>query len=472
MLAPMDDRTVTWQPLQPGRSSTASRPALVLVACLAAPERIGEVAWLPESGERVLGRQGTLTWIRQRPGQARATGPLDDLQLSRRQVRIGAEGGGWSVQNVGRLPLRLNGRPAAEGPLRSGDLLEVGDRMLVWVTERPESLPGSVEDRHPFGEVDAIGVVGESPAAWELRERVRFVARRDTHVLVTGESGTGKELVARALHALSRRSRRGFVSRSAATIPESLADAELFGNLAGYPNPGMAARPGLVGEADGGTLFLDEFGELPVELQARLLRVLDSGEYSRLGEARPRRADLRLVAATNRDPASLKHDVAARFPIRVAVPSLADRREDVPLIAVHLLRRIARDDPELARRFFPDGAPASLPRVTTHLVRRLMTHPYTTHVRELESLLWRSITGATGDVLDVPEDDDLAVAAPVAHQIAAGPVDPALIDPATIQEALERHGGRQDAVWRELGLSSRHVLARLIKKYGLTVPCR
>ena len=119
------------------------------------------------------------------------------------------------------------------------------------------------------------------------------------------------------------------ISRNAASFPETLIDAELFGNARNYPNPGMPERPGL----------------------------LDSGEYQRLGESRPRKADFRLVAATNRPDSYLKEDVLARLRIRVEVPDLNARREDIPLVARHLLRRIARNDPELARRYFPDGDP-------------------------------------------------------------------------------------------------------------------
>ena len=117
--------------------------------------------------------------------------------------------------------------------------------------------------------------------------------------MLLGETGTGKELAARAVHRFSTRADRPLVARNAATMPAGLIDAELFGNARNYPNPGMAERPGLVGQADGGFLFLDEIGELPSELQAHLLRVLDAGgEYQRLGESRVRRSDFRLLAAT------------------------------------------------------------------------------------------------------------------------------------------------------------------------------
>ncbi|MEZ4318769.1 MAG: sigma 54-interacting transcriptional regulator [Myxococcota bacterium] len=464
----MDEATATWQGSPATRAAEGPVLALVLVGFPAEPLRVGEVARLCPGDDRILGRHGTLEWMQQRPGDERRRGPLADPHLSRQQLRLVASDTGIAVENLGRLPLTLDGRPVAGCTIEPGHVLQIADRVLLWVTRRSGSLPGTVAPRHRFGEADPQGILGESEATWRLRERVAFLARRDQHALVLGESGTGKELVAQALHALSGRSRHALVSRNAATIPESLADAELFGNLAGYPNPGMPARPGLVGEADGSSLFLDEFGELPLEQQARLLRVMDSGEYSRLGEARPRTANLRLIAATNRSPDSLKHDVLARFPLRIQVPPLGERREDIPLLAVHLLRAIARDDHEIQQRFF-DGPH---PRLHMDLLRSLVVHPYTTHVRELSALLWQSIASSTGDCLEVPQDgfaQPSPTAPPVAPQAPAGPVDPALLDAATIQAALDRHGGRQDPVWRELGLASRHVLARLVKKYGLEV---
>ncbi len=387
--------------------------------------------------------------------------------MSRKQLEIRYEDGQHLAQNLGRLPLRLNGQPAETCPLRPGDLLQLGDRVLLLVSARSAQLDGEVEASHPFGGPDSLGWVGEGPVAWWLRDRVRFVGRRNAHVLVLGESGSGKELAARGLHASSSRRRRPLVSRSAATIPEGLADAELFGNLASYPNPGMPARPGLVGEADGSTLFLDEFGELPLEVQARLLRVLDEGEYTRLGEARPRRSDLRLVAATNRDPEELKHDVLARFKIRLDVPGLRERVEDVPLLAVHLLRGIARQDRELASRFFEEGDPERSPRMALALTSALVAFPYTTHVRQLEAMLWQSVTSSRGDTLQLPPGG-LSVARADGVEDADA-VDPATLDAATIQAALDRRGGRQEPTWRDLGLSSRHVLARLVKKHGLKV---
>lgn len=466
----MQDATAGWEPREGGRADADRSLALVLLGFPHDPDRVGQVALLPEGADQVLGRHGTLDWVQQRPTDVRHRGPLTEPTLSRQHLRVRAHADHLQVENLGRLPLRCNGIPVEQVGLRPGDVLQIADRVLLGVVSRPGSLPGTVAARHRFGEPDPQGLLGESEAAWVLRERVGFLARRDQHVLVLGQSGTGKELVAQALHALSPRARSALVSRNAATIPESLADAELFGNLAGYPNPGMPARPGLVGEADGSSLFLDEFGELPLEQQARLLRVMDSGEYTRLGEARPKRSDLRVIAATNRDPGSLKHDVLARFPLRLEIPPLTDRPEDVPLLVAHLLRSIADGDPELRARFFEGRHP----RVDLELIVALVTHPYTTHVRELAALLWAAIAASPGDRVELPPQGLPVAPAPDAPRPSAvrpppGPVDPYLLDPRTIQESLDRHGGRQDPVWRELGLASRHVLARLVKKHGLTV---
>ncbi|MEM6931063.1 MAG: sigma 54-interacting transcriptional regulator, partial [Myxococcota bacterium] len=231
-----------------------------------------------------------------------------------------------------------------------------------------------------------------------------------------------------------------------------------------YPNPGMPDRPGLIGEANGGTLFLDEFGQLPLESQSRLLRVLDDGEYSRLGESRSRRADLRLVAATNQPLDDLKHDVLARLPLRLTTPPLQDRREDIGLLITHLLRRIASDEPALSDRIF-DGA---APHITARLVAALAAHPYRTHLRELSMLLWDALAAAPpGGPIDLPRGYADRLSAVTSFQ--TGTVAPSELSPEVIQAALDRHDGRQDPTWRELGLSSRYVLRRLVDKHGLRV---
>ena len=455
------------------------------------PDRVGEVTFVPsmETGAvATLGRAASapgdeiprMEWLRQQPGHVVTTGPLCTARISRIQFEVEVHGPRTlQIRNVGQRSMLYDGHKQATVIVMAGDLVELRGVALLMCIQRPRDLP--VADPpvslHSFGMADAHGIVGESPAVWELRARIAFMAGRDAHVLVRGPSGTGKELVAQAIHRMSPRGQHSMISRNAATFPETLIDAELFGNARNFPNPSMPERCGLIGEADRSTLFLDEFAELPLSLQAHLLRVLDAGEYTRLGESRPRHASFRLIAATNRPESALKEDVLARLRLRLTLCGLDQRREDIPLIAIQLLRCVARKDPAIARRYFPEGDPDGMPRMSAALVERLVRHIYSTHVRELEALLWLAMTHASGDTLDI-WPGDVEPALPTATSVPAkasasacieSAVDPLGIPPEVIQECLDRHHGRQEPVWRELGLSSRHVLARLIRKYDLKV---
>jgi DNA-binding NtrC family response regulator len=222
----------------------------------------------------------------------------------------------------------------------------------------------------------------------------------------------------------------------------------------------MPERPGLVGEAEGGTLFLDEVGELGPELQTHLLRVLDEGaEYQRLGESRRRVADFRLVAATNRAPSDLRTDLAARLTLRIEVPGLDARREDIPLLAAHLLRRAAAEDRDVERRFFEKRGATSWPRLAARLALALVGHAWRGHVRELDAVLWRSLEESEGDVLE------LTPGAASALGDAPRPRSEPTAD--EIRAALARAGGVQARAWKDLGLPNRFALQRLLKAHGI-----
>jgi DNA-binding NtrC family response regulator len=291
-----------------------------------------------------------------------------------------------------------------------------------------------------------------------------------------GESGTGKELAALALHQLSSRARGPLVCRSAVTLPEGIIDAELFGNSKNFPNAGMPERPGLIGECAGGTLFFDEFAGFSSTLQAHLLRVLDAGHYHRLGEAAARHSDFRLVVATNDSEGTLKRDLAARLLFRIQVPPLSARREDIPLLARHLLRKLAAENPAIVRRFFSGEAADGEPMLSAELICMLLRHDYRTHVRELERLLWMAIEQSAGNCLTLdmsavsgewtprPDSARLHSTAPAneSHGLTAE----------QIQQCIDRHNGALEPTWRELGLKNRHALARLIVQHGIQVTRR
>ena len=452
--------------LSPTKRRAPLRWALVVLWSRRDGDRIGELAWVDPGRTRVLGRPARdatdrLRLVRQRPGGDEPGGPIASKYVSRDQLRVRVLGtDALHVHNVGRVGLRVNGHDVGQGQVRVGDVLELDRELLLLATRRPAWLPPLDTPDHPFGAANSDGIVGEGPSVWTLRRRLEFLADQPGHVLITGASGTGKELVARALHARSGRRRGPWVPSNAAAVPEGIAEAEWFGNRPDYPNAGMPARKGLAGEADGGTWFLDELGELPHALQAHLLRLLDGGEVQRLGEARPRRVDVRVVAATNRDPSALKHDVLARFPHRIHLPGLDARREDVPLLVRSLLRGMAERRPALGR-FLRQG----VPRLTPRLWLALHRHRFTGHVRELQQLLWASAAEAEGDWLDT--GPEVAVSPePAAQPLPA--TSPDELGPEQIEAALVAADGVKERAWRALGLRNRHQLRRLMQKHGLT----
>ena len=460
------------------RAAGRQVPCLVIAWSLAEPGRVGEIAHFADGKPRLLGRGEPMpdddaprvVFGQERPGELAVGGVTEGRRLSRRQLVIQAKGGALEIERIGRCPMLVNDRPTTRATVTPGDTIHLDKELVLLCCLRPARMPPLAAVRYSiggFGQADPFGIVGESACIWALRDRLALVGRRQAHVLILGASGSGKELAARALHGLSTRAARPLVARSAATFPQALMDAELFGNARGYPNPSMKERAGLIGAADGSTLFLDEVGELPESLQAHLLRVLDTGgEYHRLGEAKARRADLRFVAATNRDADVLKHDLRARLTLQVTLPGLTERREDIPLIMHHLLRQVAQEDPELGERFFAgwDGRGGGQPRIAPDLVCGLLRHDYALNVRELQNLLWCALTTSPHSHLALTEE--------LAARLGAPPAAFRRFDEVTVEEirqSLERHGHNQARVWRDLGLKNRDVLYRLIKKFGLTV---
>jgi DNA-binding NtrC family response regulator len=450
--------------------------ALVLAWSAEEPRRVGELAVLPEGQPQVLGRgeghasDSRVRFFRQRPGSVESAPPLVEGGLSRRQLVVTATSSGVKIESVGRCPMRVNGVPCLQAVLRPGDTVHLRRQLVLLYVRRPVLI---AEGRHfpreswgDFGEPDAHGILGESPATWRHRERLGFVAKAASHALLIGPSGTGKELAARAIHALSGRTSKPFVARNAATLPTGLIDAELFGNAKNYPNAGMAERPGLIGESDGGTLFLDEIAELPAEQQSHLLRVLDKGgEYQRLGESGTRSSAFRLIGATNRDPSALKHDLRARLTSVIELSPLASRREDIPLLARHLLWSAAERSPDVAGRFIDRGAKGGpYARFAPALIERLLRQELVTNMRQLEAVLLEGMSDSPGNELQSPQQwpSEGASSPPGQTSLHAPELS---VD--RIRAALDAAGNNVVQAAHALGLPSRFALYRLMRKHKM-----
>ena len=240
-------------------------------------------------------------------------------------------------------------------------------------------------------------IVGASRALREVLDLVRIVAPTNSTALIEGETGTGKELIARAIHEHSSRRDRSFVRLNCAAIPLGLLESELFGHERGAFTGAVARKVGRFETADRGTLFLDEIGDIPLELQAKLLRVLQEGEFERLGSTQTQRVDVRLVAATNCDLADMvskkqfRSDLYYRlnvFPI--AVPPLRDRLQDIPLLVEHFVKT------------FSEQMGKQIREVPAEVMEALVSHSWPGNIRELQNFVERSVILSPGNVLRPP----------------------------------------------------------------------
>lgn len=339
---------------------------------------------------------------------------------------------------------------------------------------------GGAEPLTGVGEEDrSLPLLGRSPAMQEVYRVVARVVATDLTVLVSGESGTGKELVARAIHDLGPRRMGPFVAINMAAIPRDLVEAELFGHERGAFTGAAARAAGRFEQAGGGTLFLDEIGDMPLDAQTRLLRVLQSGEFRTVGGARPIRADVRIVAATNRDLADavasgrFREDLFYRLNVvPIALPPLRERGSDVGLLARHFLDQAAAQG--LPRRALDAGAQGLLE-----------AHGWPGNVRELENLMRRLALLARDEVIDAAAvravlGTPTEIGGPDMAQAVRAFLDrlareqPEALDDGTlyarviaeverplIEATLGRHGGNQLRAARALGLNRNTLRKRL-----------
>jgi transcriptional regulator with PAS, ATPase and Fis domain len=311
------------------------------------------------------------------------------------------------------------------------------------------------------------GIIGQSAKMQELYGVVRALAVTDVATLIQGETGTGKELIARAIHYGSPRRAKRFVAVNCGALAETLLESELFGHERGAFTGAIARRLGVFEIADGGTLFLDEIGEISPSTQVRLLRVLQEGEFHRVGGTTPIKVDVRILSATNQELEALvqagrfRQDLYYRlnvFPIRI--PPLRERVEDIPLLVAHFIERCSQRIQRSVRRVSPD------------VMALLMAYAWPGNVRELENIIQRMMVVARKDTLEV---DDLPPelrqapsvprgAARVLKDLAKGSAEVA--ERSAILDALKEHLGNVTRTAKALGIS-RATLQNKMKQYGL-----
>jgi DNA-binding NtrC family response regulator len=347
--------------------------------------------------------------------------------------------------------------------------LDVLEQRLARVLERRRLEREVVTLRERIRErVDVAGVVAESPAMQEVLATVRRVAPTASTVLVTGESGTGKEVVADLLHRWSPRREGPYVRVNCGALPETLLESELFGHVRGSFTGAERDRDGLFVEATGGTILLDEIGEVSPAVQVRLLRVLQEREVTPVGDARPVRVDVRVIAATNRDllrdvrDGRFRQDLLFRLnAITVRIPPLRERREDVAALIPVLLRRYAEEV----------GVPPR--RLTREAHDLVLAHPFPGNVRELQNVLYRATVLATEDAIRASDlAESLRAAADAEDAVPQpGPNRPLAdfleeIERRAMQRALASHGGVQARAARALGMHPR-VFRYKLRAHGM-----
>jgi len=320
------------------------------------------------------------------------------------------------------------------------------------------------ELRQQFGFAD---IIGRSAVMEELFNLLPVFASSDSTVIIEGASGTGKELFARAIHDYSRRRHKPFVAINCGALPDTLLESELFGHRAGAFTDARHDRKGKFAAAEGGSVFLDEIGDVSPAMQARLLRFLQERVYEPLGSDKPVTADVRIIAATHRDLQMMvredrfREDLFYRLKvIRIALPTLNDRKEDIPLLVEHFVDHFNRTQGK------------NVQRVSEDVMRVLMAHDFPGNVRELENVIEHAFVLCAGDEIELhhlpPEFGE-----PEIQELPTDKYGRSLrsVEASVIAEALRRHEGSRKAVAAELGIHTTTLL-RKMKSLGIEPPTR
>jgi DNA-binding NtrC family response regulator len=354
--------------------------------------------------------------------------------------------------------IRRGARDYIEKPWDNGRLLSVLRTQIELGRALRRAQKLETENRMLRTGGELPGIIAESPKMRPVLQLMERIGPSDANVLISGEHGTGKELVAQWLHAVSPRAQRSFIAVNMGGLSEGVFESELFGHVRGAFTDAKTDRVGRFELADQGTLFLDEIGNLGIGQQAKLLRVLQTGEVERVGSSKPRKVDVRVVSATN---ANLNDEVAAgRFredllfrlnTIELHLPALRERREDIAPLAVHFLRQHARRYRKTLKGF-EAGA-----------MQQMLEHPWPGNIRELGHAVERAVLLATTDVVRA---SDLALRTPSATSARLEDLPLEDVERLLIRKALDRHGGNVSQAAKALGLS-RSALYRRIAAYGI-----
>ena len=418
---------------------------------------------LGEGAADLVGRPMLELFAETPAGRARAEEVLragfDGQEVSGRELEMRRRDGQALWVSFWMRPLRgPDGRISAVHSI----WVDVTDRVLAEaerarLQEQNLYLQEEIKSVHNFEEI-----VGCSAALLAVLDKVRAVAATDATVLITGETGTGKELIARAVHSNSRRAARPLIKLNCAALPAGLVESELFGHEKGAFTGALSRRIGRFELADGGTLFLDEIGELPLEAQAKLLRVLQEREIERVGGGAAIPVDVRIIAATNRDllravrEKTFREDLYYRLSVfPVSLPPLRERAEDIPLLVRFLVDRFAA---RVGKRF--EG-------VSRATVDRLSSYRWPGNIRELENVLERAIILATGPVLDFEIDGERPPAPATAEGLALSSLEE--VERRYILAILERTGWIIEGPRGAAGILGLHpnTLRSRLKKLGI-----
>jgi nitrogen regulation protein NR(I) len=323
--------------------------------------------------------------------------------------------------------------------------------------EEPSAAAGTAEPTAEVKEAEGarFGIIGQSPGLTELYAVLERVADSPTTVLITGESGTGKELVARALHDHSSRRGKPFIKVNCAAIPKELIESELFGYERGAFTGAVASKPGRFELANGGTLFLDEIGEIPVEMQVKLLRALQESEFERVGGIKTMRVDVRLVAATNRDlkklisQSAFREDLFYRLNVvSIRLPALRERASDTPLLVEHFLKK------------FNERLKKNVSGVEPEALELLASYSWPGNIRELENVMERSVLFCDSQKLRV-EDLPAELRGPGALVLG---VSPSQADAPVDLGSLAPEGGLKEHVKVAMSRLERDLVSRALKQ--------